>query len=588
MRGNPLRSLPAGILLLALGGTAAFAQADSRDDGSPWGIASGAEWSGDFPRFNPMLKDAGVRWLRFFPEWASIQPRKGEWNWAGADALVGNSKENGIRVAGVFCYFAPWASADGGTRKCPVRDMQFWRDYVGETVKRYRDRVRYWEVWNEFNGSFAVNGTPAIYAEMVKEAALAAKKVDPGVRIGMSCANFDVGFFDAAIKAGAGGFFDFLAVHPYENLGAVMESGGEFGYLSMARTLRTMLAQNGQRADLPLQITETGYQAPIHPDPAKDERQAEAIVKAYVLSLAQGFQRVFWFEARGPAYGRGTDHGIIRKDWSPRPAHAALKTMSGLLGAEPRYAGWLKTGTSGFGFVFQGGPKPALVAWSPAESRNALKFDAPVSVWDLAGRETPLAAGQEFALSRVPVFVTGLPASQVALAASQAAKPFPWGTDYGTATEVRCRLGATNEDQGLRQIHPQTTAVVNDLAASWRRPNFAHGGEGRYVYFRVDPTFASFGNRDLEVTVAARRTAPDRESGMRLCYESLKGYREAAERWVIPEGEDWKEFTWKLDNANFAGGWGWNFRLDASSFKHEFFVREVRVRKPGPAAPRPK
>ena len=86
----------------------------AQEDGSPWGIASGAEWSGDYPQFNPMLGEAGV--------------------------------------------FAHWASADGGTRRCPVKDMRYWRDHVSETMKRYRTRITCWEVWNEFNGSFAVDG----------------------------------------------------------------------------------------------------------------------------------------------------------------------------------------------------------------------------------------------------------------------------------------------------------------------------------------------------------------------------------------------------------------------------------------------
>jgi len=54
--------------------------------------------------------------------------------------------------------------------------------------------------------------------------------------------------------------------------------------------------------------------------PTADGAQAEALVKAHVLATAQGFERVFWFEAHGPSYGKGTDHGIIRKDWSLRPA----------------------------------------------------------------------------------------------------------------------------------------------------------------------------------------------------------------------------------------------------------------------------
>jgi len=148
-----------------------------------------------------MLKRAGVRWLRGFYEWQTIQPKQGYWNFTLPDRLVENARANGIHLTGVFAYFAPWASADGGTRKFPIKDIQFWRDYVEGIVKRYHSDIKYWEVWNEFNGSFAVGGTPQIYAELVREASLAAKRIDPTAKIGMSVANFDVRFLDAAIEA---------------------------------------------------------------------------------------------------------------------------------------------------------------------------------------------------------------------------------------------------------------------------------------------------------------------------------------------------------------------------------------------------
>lgn len=549
------------------------------DDNSPWGIASGAEWSGEYPHFNPLLKEAGVRWLRFFPEWSTLQPRQGAWNWEPADRFVVNAVSNGIQMAGIFLYFAPWASADGGTRKCPVKDMQYWRDYTSGVMTRYRNVIKYWEVWNEFNGSFAINGTPRIYAEMVQEAWQEARKIDPQIKIGMSCANFDVGFFDAAIKAGAAGHFDFIAVHPYENLGDVMGGDGEPGYLSMAASLRRMLAANGQPAEMPLQITETGFQAPVAPDPARDALQAEALVKAYVLSLAQGFQRLFWFEARGPAYGKGTDHGIIRKDWSPRPAYTAMRTMSRMLGAEPKYAGWLKLDASGYGFVFQGQSGPVLAAWSPVNATNTVSFEAPVRVIALDGTTTPLPAGQKLVLTRMPVLIAGLPATQAELARSQMAKPFPWGTDYAVAHEVSCRLGAVNAEKGVKQTSPGTTAVVNGPTESWRRTNFKSGGEGHYVYFRADSTFASFGTTNLAITVVARRPAVDQSAGMNLCYESLHGYKLASGWWTIPADDQWHENTWNVTDANFVGGWGWNFRIDAVSSPNECQIREVRVRK---------
>jgi len=38
---------------------------------------AGAEWAGDHPTFNPMLQNAGVLWIRLFPEWQVIQPKQG-------------------------------------------------------------------------------------------------------------------------------------------------------------------------------------------------------------------------------------------------------------------------------------------------------------------------------------------------------------------------------------------------------------------------------------------------------------------------------------------------------------------------------
>jgi hypothetical protein len=558
--------------------------ADPRDDASPWGIASGAEWSGEYPKFNPMLQRAGVKWMRLFTEWQSIQPKQGQWKWEVPDAMVANCRANNIHLAGIWAYFAPWASADGGTRKGPIKDMQYWRDYVRAAVARYQKDIKYWEVWNEFNGSFYVGQNKVKdYADLVVAAYDTAKKIDPNIKIGMSVANFDVSFLDSVIKAGAADRFDYVCVHPYENLGAVAE-GGEVGYLSLVGNLRDMLAANKQRADIPLWITEIGHQAPIKAEPKGDAQQADMLVKAYVLSIAQGFDRVCWFEARGPAYGQGTDHGIIRPDWTPRPAYDALKTMTSLLGQQPRYRGWLDLGKGGCGFLFQGQEGNVLAAWSPAGKQYKAKFSAEVGVTDLAGKQSSLPAGQELVLNQTPIFIGKLPDDLAKQAQANLGKPYPWGGDYANAKVVTCRLGATNAEDGLKQINPKTTVVVNGPVDTCRRTDFANPalrGEGRYVYFRVDPLFVPYGTKELEITIVAKRVAPDKAAGMNLCYESAKGYRGAEVWWNIPEGDQWHQNTWKVSDASFVGQWGWNFRFDAVSSPNEFLVKEVRVTKAG-------
>jgi hypothetical protein len=204
-----------------------------------------------------------------------------------------------------------------------------------------------------------------------------------------------------------------------------------------------------------------------------------------------------------------------------------------------------------------------------------------VRVVDLAGNETALAAGRPLTLTRTPVFIASLPDDQVTLARSQADAPFPWGTDYSQSREASCRLGALNAEKGIKQTRPETTAVENGLTESCRRTAFNIGGEGRYIYFRVDPTFAPFGTTNLEITVEARRIATDKPASMGLLYESLKGYRGAQGHFNIPADEAWHTYTWKVSNANFVGGWGWNFRTEATGSANEFLVRDVRVRKGG-------
>jgi polysaccharide biosynthesis protein PslG len=206
---------------------------------------------------------------------------------------------NNIHLIAPLAYLAPWASAHGDPRKFPIKDMQYWRDFVEGVVARYHNNIKYWEIWNEFNGGgFAVNGTLEIYADLVRDAYDVAKKIDPTTKIGMNVANFDVGFLDRAIKAGAADHFDYVAVRPYEILGGVADRG-EVYFLGMVDNLRRMLAANGQPPDIPLWITEIGALAPIVPDAEGDQQQAETLARAYVLSLAAGFQRIFWFEAPG-------------------------------------------------------------------------------------------------------------------------------------------------------------------------------------------------------------------------------------------------------------------------------------------------
>jgi hypothetical protein len=283
---------------------------------------------------------------------------------------------------------------------------------------------------------------------------------------------------------------------------------------------------------------------------------------------------------RGPAYGSGTDFGVIRPDWTPRPSYTAMKTLTARLGPEPKVLGWLNLGKGGYGFVFKGKEGDVLAAWAPPGKECKATFAGDVKVTALAGAATPLAAGKELALGDLPVFISGLPAELAKQAQANLGKPYPWGGDYAHATQVSCKLGAVNLEDGLKQVNPKTTVVVNDLAETWRRTSFAFGGEGHYTYFRVDPQFVPYGTTSLEITAVVRRAAPAKPANVGLEYESSKGYTGfKGPNYEVPADAQWHEQTWKLTDANFVGQWGWNFRLTTTGSPGEVDLKEVRVKK---------
>ena len=97
------------------------------------------------------------------------------------------------------------------------------------------------------------------------------------------------------IQAGAKDHFDYIVLHPYEVLnGMANNSGSDVVYFNIVPTVRKMLAaQNPSKANVPIIFTELGSDASKGAD-----HQAQALVKAYTMGIAQGVSCIQWFEGR--------------------------------------------------------------------------------------------------------------------------------------------------------------------------------------------------------------------------------------------------------------------------------------------------
>ena len=173
----------------------------------------------------PGIDTAGIKWCRVgagataFVNWQEIEKSPGTWDWTAADAeLKRLADPMKLSLLPIFGYTPKWASRQPTDKEFqfhPPRDVAWFARFVHQSVARYRERVKVWEVWNEPDDAF-FRGSVAEYAETVKAAAVAARQADPDCRLAMGCAGVDIPFLERLYEFGCGPYFDVMAVHPYQ------------------------------------------------------------------------------------------------------------------------------------------------------------------------------------------------------------------------------------------------------------------------------------------------------------------------------------------------------------------------------------
>jgi hypothetical protein len=538
----------------------------SAQDEVPWGVSSSASSFRNYKEWFPKMTSIGVRTVRLFPEWGGLQPEPDRWTWDACDAMVKEAARNSIEINGILMGKPAWTKI--GVHAFPMRNLPEWSAWVEATVAHYKDNVRYWEVWNEGNGGFNdEHHTTDDYARLAIAAYDAAKKGYEGARVGLTVASFDAPYLQHAIaaqaKAGRPDSFDTLCIHPYEIADGVDRPNGEIPYLWMTNRLRQALKNAGSaKLDAPVWITEVGRRLDSRPGQTVTEADAaRALVKLYVMALAQGIRRTQWFEAQDPA-GEDQGFGLLARDGRPRAATTAFLAMVKVLGHRPIYEGWVPLGSKarGYGFIFRNGTQQALVAWAPAGETATLSPSEPGFVVDLTDKKTLTPAGQTLTLADSPIFLIPAPGDLVRTAKANAGRPFPWGGDYSAAKTVT--IDFTKPGDPIHGLFPTDAPTLK---------TFPDGTQGilvegnRATNYFVHPSFAGLAASDYYVRVTVRRTTPG-NVGMNCVYELADSqgrspYKNVGDWFGLAPGEGWQSHTWHLTGASFSALWGFDVGL---------------------------
>ncbi|MDQ6949906.1 MAG: cellulase family glycosylhydrolase, partial [Actinomycetota bacterium] len=286
------------------------------------------------------IASSGARWLRLDFDWPSIQPTRNSWTWENTDRVVNAAISRGLQILAMPSYTPTWARGPGTNDKYPPTDRQTYANFVQEAVRRYKSLgVRYWEIWNEPNGFYCWMPKPNVgaYTDLLRRAYTAVKAEDPSAMViagGLAPAPDaadgsevnGVTFVRQMYQAGAKGYFDALAMHPYSYPGEPMFPHPDNAFYSTTPAIYQVMVDNG---DGTKKVWLTEYGAPTGGTRAVSEQdQADWLVKAYDQIVKwpwAGPLFYFMYRDTGVSATNSDEHfGLLRRDWSWKPGRSAF------------------------------------------------------------------------------------------------------------------------------------------------------------------------------------------------------------------------------------------------------------------------
>lgn len=383
-----------------------------KEPASPFGVC--CHW-GDYwykPMAGAVAKRAGIAWIRDGHHEDSTAP-------GGAYEAA---KANGLCVMSITTY-------------CPKSEREVLKpdgtyDFSGflgrqsAYAKAVGDEIDFYDMTNEpvFQWSKVFGPAPRwieIFSKhFAPQYAAAQQKADPGSRLLWE------GYPDQAeafLRAGGGPSVFAISPHTYWFKGEPEDRDELNG--GYARMVEIMKRHN---VNWPVWVGEMGcttFQGDSpHFKSVTELEQAACLVRACTAHFAAGVEKIFWYdlvEWTAATWGgdpardafNGEFHfGIVRKDFSPKPAIAAYANYI----AQVKGARWLgrakaRRGSDVHIYAYQRpGERPGLVAWT-RKGTAPIALPAGAQVTDLFGKLSTWGGG-DFALTEVPVYISGVSA----------------------------------------------------------------------------------------------------------------------------------------------------------------------------------
>jgi len=397
--------------------------AAGRDAGSGFGVNLQMELRGwSFDQMRQALnicRRMGLRWSREELSWNHIMPERGSFVWDRMDKAVELTLEAGMEIMGLFAYWAgKWrpktGPAPGWTEAYKPGGVKDYCDLVRAGVRRYKDRIKHWQIWNEPNGRIDADtgkeilrgfwhGRPEDYADLLRAAYETCKEEDPDCTVvGFNMALCDVEWLRLMGELGVMDYADVVSFHPYRWQAQPEDECNDllawathenhplrWGTLvDEARAVHETISEFSDKPK-PVWVTEISWASELKTRGMSALDVTERCVRAHLLLLGPGeVGKIFWYDLTTP------DVGLANPDFSPRYRTAAMSVLTELIG-DRRFESSYDVGAGNHAQLWMGGGHDVLTAWKSCSTPQFLEIRlAAPGRWrcyDMFGTENALA-----------------------------------------------------------------------------------------------------------------------------------------------------------------------------------------------------
>ena len=293
----------------------------------------------------PLIKKAGIVSIRDEIYWDFVENKKGELIIPGnVEKAVNIALKNGLQPLIILDYGNNYY--DGGGMPVSDKAQAAFVRYALFVAKHFKGKVRYFEIWNEWNGGMGYRlhqspppnfkADPKAYINLLAKSYTALKHIDSNIIVvGGGVAGCDGPWIRALLDKGALNYLDMLSIHPYNYNGEI--NGTPENLMEWLIDIEVMLKSYSKGKEVPIFLTEIGWPNHIGNLGVTPETTASFLCRLFLLAKATSFVKgIWWYDFQNDGLDQNNaehNFGLVKHDLSPKPGYFAVRDIAKYIGS---------------------------------------------------------------------------------------------------------------------------------------------------------------------------------------------------------------------------------------------------------------